>query len=164
MGGVILPEHYVGQPLILGYQGQGVELVLPDNIVGFLQSGAFAGADQLFKGCHEAVDLFAGIHPGYPVVPAGDKAQELAVGGTILSDRHSGVAGPFLQLQHVRQGGVRPDIGVAGDKAGLVALDPGDHGGLALHALGAVDKGDAALLCQGDCHPIIRNRLHDCRY
>ena len=56
---------------------------------------------------------------------------------------------------------VRADVGIADDKARLIALDAGDHRGLALDGLRAVDKGNAALLGQGDGHLVVGNRLHD---
>ena len=76
-------------------------------------------------------------------------------GAVILGDRHSGVAVFLLQRQHIRQGGVGGQVGVAADEAGLVVFHTGHHDRLALHRLGAIDKGDAALLGQGDGHGVV---------
>ena len=67
----------------------------------------------------------------------------------------------LAQIQHVGQGLVGAQVRVADHEAGLVVLHAGDHGGLLLDGLGAVDERNAALLGQRDCHAVVRNRLHD---
>ena len=81
--------------------------------------------------------------------------------GAVIRDRHGGVAGPFLQGQHVRQRVPQAEIGVADDKARLVVLHPPYHLRLLLDGLGDIDEGDAALLRQGDAHLLSGYRLHD---
>ena len=147
--------------VVFVHDGQAVQLVLPDNVVGLLQSGLLGGGDELGAGGHEVADLFRRLHPGNPVVPAGDNAQQLSVGGAVGGDGHGGEAVSGLQRQHVRQGGIRSQIGSGGDEAGLIALHLGHHGSLILNALGAENEADAALLGQGNGQGIVGNGLHD---
>ena len=160
MAVIVLAEHDVFQPALAVHQGQGVDLVVPNDVVGLFQGGGVRGDDQLLQGGHKLLDLDVGAHPADPVVPAGHDAHQHAVGGAVLGNGHSGVAGLGLQGQHVGQGGLRGQVGVGGDKALLIVLDPGDHGRLVLNALRAIDKGDAALLGQGDGQLLPGDRLH----
>ena len=50
MVGVVLAEDEVHQVAVLVHDGQGVELVLPDDVVGLLQGGAGRGRDELLSG------------------------------------------------------------------------------------------------------------------
>ena len=163
MGGVVLPEYEIHQVVILVHDGQAVELVLPNDVVGFLQGGVRRGGDQLLTGGHEIPDLVGGSHTADTVVAAGADAQELAVGGAVLGDGHGGEAVALLQRQHVGEGGLRGQIGSGGDKTGLIALHPCHHGGLILNGLGAVNEADAALLCQSDGKGVVGDGLHDGR-
>ena len=49
VGGVVLAEHEIQQVVILVHDGQAVELVLPDDVVGFLQGSVRRGGDQLLS-------------------------------------------------------------------------------------------------------------------
>ena len=158
---VVLAEDEVAQAAAIVDDGQGIELVLPDDVVGLLEGGALLGPDQLFKGGHEAGDLGVGLHAGHTVVTAGDNAHQLALGGAVLGDGDGGVAGALLELQHVPQSGLGAQVGVAADKAGLVALGPADHGGLVLDGLGAVNEADAAFFGEGNGQTVAGNGLHD---
>ena len=161
MGVVVLPEHEAHQMPAGGDDGQGVELVVPDDIIGGLQAGALRGGDDFLRRGHEFADRGGRVHAAHPVVPAGDEAQQLSGAGAVIRDRHGGVAGPFLQGQHVRQRVPQAEIGVADDKARLVVLHPPYHLRLLLDGLGDIDEGDAALLRQGDAHLLSGYRLHD---
>ena len=163
MGGVVLAEDEVHQTVVVVDDGEAVELVVPDDVVGFLQGSGLGSGDQLLTGGHEGGDLVIGVHTGDAVVAAGDDAQQLAVGGAVGGDGHGGEAVAVLQSQHVGQGVVGGQVGSGGDEAGLVALDTGDHSGLILDGLGAVDEADAALLGQSDGQGVIGDGLHDGR-
>ena len=160
VGGVVLAEDEVQQMVLLVHNGQGIELVFPDDVVGFLQGGVRGSRYQLLPGGHEGPHLVGRLHTGDPVVPAGHNAQQLSVGGAVVGDGHGGEAVFGLQVQHIRQGVFRGQVGGGGDEARLVVLDPGDHGGLALNGLGAEDEADAALLGQCDGQGIIGDGLH----
>ena len=138
--------------------------MIPDDIVGLLEGGALGGSNEPLIGGHEGADLGGGVHTADPVVTAGDDAQELALAGTVGGNGHGGVTGALLQVQHILHGGVRGEVGIAGDKARLVALHPSHHSRLILHGLGAVDKGDAALLCQSHRQGVVGHGLHDSRH
>ena len=162
VGGIVLAEYEVFESLILIHQRQGVELVLPDDVVCFLERGVGVRGDQIFKLGHEFRDRSVQLHAADAVVAAGDDADQLAVGGAVLGDCDGGMSGLILELEDILEGLVRADIGIAGDKARLVALDSGHHCSLILNRLGTINKGDAALFCQRNRHLVVRNRLHDC--
>ena len=158
---VVLAEDEIEQPPAGADDGQGVELVVPDDVVGLLEAGALGGGDQLLKGGHEFGDPGGGVHTADAVIPAGDDAQQFPLIGAIRGDSYGGVAVALLQLQHVLEGGVGGQIGVAGDEARLVAFDSGHHGRLVLHGLGAVDEAQPALPGQGHGQGVVGHGLHD---
>ncbi len=158
---IVLAEHEVQKPPIDADDRQGVELVVPDDVVGLLEAGALGGGNKLLEGGHELGHRGGGIHAADPVVPAGDDAQQPALVGAVGGDGHGGVPVPGLQVQHVLEGGVRGQVGVAGDKARLIALHPGHHGGLVLHGLGAVDEAQPSLPGQGHRQGVVGHGLHD---
>jgi len=161
VGVVVLAEDEILQVALGIHQRQRVDLVVPDDVVAVMQGGVFRGRDQLFDGGHEGGD--GGVIGGVvdAVIAGGHDAQQLAVGGAVGGDGNGGVAGAGLQLQHIVQGGRRGQIGVRDDIAGLIALDAADHRCLILNALGAIDKGNAALACQRDRQLVAGDCLHD---
>ena len=159
--GVVLPEDEVQQVVVFVHDGQAVQLVLPDDVVGLFQRGLRGGGDQLLPGSHEGGNLVRRLHAGDPVVPAGHDAKELTVGGAVIGDGHGGEAVLCLQRQNICQSVLRGQIGSRGDEAGLVVLDPGDHGRLALNGLRAENEADAALLRQCNGQRVIGHRLHN---
>ena len=163
MRGVVLAEYKVHQTVFIIHDGQAVELVFPDDVVCFLQSGLLGSGDQLCTGSHEGRNLVRGIHTGNAVVTAGDDAQELAVGSAVLGDGHGGEAVAFFQSQNVSQSMIRSQVGSRGDEASLVALDLGNHGSLLLDGLRTIDKADTAFLCKSNGQSVVGNRLHNSR-
>ena len=161
MVGIVLAEDHIQEFALIVHDGQGIELVVPNDVVGLFEGGTLGGGHQLFQGRHEFPDLQLRRHAADAVVAAGHNAQKLAVGGAVLRDGHGGVARLGFQFQHVGQGVLRRQVAVADHEAGLVGLDPGDHSRLLLDGLGAVNKGNAALLGQGDGHGIVGHRLHN---
>ena len=161
VGVIVLAEHEAHQMAVVGDNGQGVELVIPDNVVGCFQTGALGSGDDFLHGGHKLADGGGGVHAADPVVTAGDQAQQLAGTGAVIGDGHGGVAGALLQSQYVRQGVTQAQVGVAEYKAGLVVFDLTDHFGLLVNGLGDIDESDAALLGQSDAHLLTGDRLHD---
>ena len=53
MGVIVLAEHQVHQLLVLIHQRKAVNLVLPDNIIGFLQGSGLVGINQIIQRCHK---------------------------------------------------------------------------------------------------------------
>ena len=96
VGIVVLAEHKAHQMAVGRHDGQGVELVVPDDVVGGFQTGALRGGDDLLHRGHKFADRSGGVHAADPVIPAGDQAQQLSGTGAVVSDSHGGVAGPLL--------------------------------------------------------------------
>ena len=163
VGVIVLAEHEAHQMAVVGDDGQGVELVVPDDVVGHLQAGALGGEDELFHRGHELADGGGGIHAADTVVPAGDQAQQLAGAGAVVGDGHGGVAGALLESQHIGQRVAHTQVGVTGDEAGLVVFHLADHFGLLGNGLGDIDEGDAALTGQTNAHFFTGHGLHDGR-
>ena len=161
---VVLAEYHVDEVLLVVYERQGVELVVPDDVVCGLEAGVRRGGDQLVERSHELLDLSLAAHAGYTVVAARYDAEQLAVCRAVIGDGHGGVAGALLEGQYLCKGGLRLYVGVGNDEAGLVALDAGYHSRFAFDRLRTVDEGNAALLRQCDRHAVIGYRLHDRRY
>ena len=77
---VVLTEDEVDEVVVLIDDGQGIELVLPDDVVGFLEGDAEATDLELGEGGHEVLDeriLGCGADA---VVTAGDDTEQTAVG------------------------------------------------------------------------------------
>ena len=161
MGGVVFTEDKVHEAIVFVYNGQAVQLMGPDDVIGLFQGGFRGSGDQLLPGGHKVPHSVGGLHTGYTVVPAGDDAQELAISGAVVGDGHGGEAVSRFQRQHVRQSGVRGQVGGGGDEACLVVLHLGNHGRLAFNGLGTVNEADAALLRQGDGQGVVGHGLHN---
>ena len=145
------------------HDGQRVELVLPDEVVGNLKGGAVLGADGLVGRSHEILDLAVTGIARHAVIAGGNDAAELAVRGAVLGDGHGGVAGAVEQLEDLGERHVGGKGGVRDDEARLIRLDLTNHRGLVVGALGAVDKRDAAFLSKRDGELGTGYRLHDGR-
>ena len=157
---VVLAEHEGGHIAVLGDDGQGVELVLPNDVVGLPEAHTLVGVHQGGEGGHELPYRGVQAHAAHPVVPAGDHAHQLPVGAAVLGDGDGGVARALLQGDHVPQGGIGGHVGVAADEAGLALFHRPDHGRLALDALGHEDEGHAAFPRQGRRQLFAGHGLH----
>ena len=158
---VVLAEDDAHQMVVVVDDRQGVELVVPDDVVGNLEADVLVAHDKLLTRGHELGDLLLVIIAAGAIVTAGDDAQELALGGAVVGDRHGGVTGLVLELDDLLHGHVGGQCGIGLDEAGLVILDGLDHGGLGLGSLGTVDEGQAALGSERDTHVDARDGLHD---
>ena len=161
VGGVVLAEYEIHQMAFIVHDGQAVELMLPNDVVGHLQRGLLGGDDQLFQGGHEGGHLVQGAHAGHAVVTAGDNAQQLTGGSAVVGDGHGGETVGGLQIQHIGQSMIRSQIGGGDHEASLVALDLADHFCLALNGLRTENEAQTTLFCQGDGQGIVGNGLHD---
>ena len=144
MGVVVLPEHKVGEVIVLVDQRKVVQLVFPDDVIGIFEGSGIGGSDELFTGRHELFDFGGRVHTRYTVVLGTDDAEELAVRGTVIGDGDGGVTGALFQSQDIGKGVVRSQVARGDNEALLIVLDAGDHGGLRLDGLGAEDEGDTA--------------------
>ena len=158
---VVLAEHQVHEAIVVVHHGQGVQLVVPDDVVGNLEAGVGRSHDHLLARGHEVGHLRVHGHTGQTVVAIGDHAHQLAVRRTVGGDGHGGVTVLLLEGYHVGQRHLGREVRVAGDEAGLVVLDASDHSGLVLDGLGAVHERQAAFGSKRDGHAVVGHSLHD---
>ena len=158
---VVLAEDDAHQVIVVVDDGQGVELVVPDDVVGNLEADVLVAYDELLTRGHELGDLRLVVITAGAIVTAGDDAQELTLGSAIVSDRHGGVTGLLLELDDLLHGHVGGQRGIGLNEASLVILDGLDHSGLGLGALGTVNEGQATLGSERDTHVDARDGLHD---
>jgi len=71
---VVFSEYEVRQALIVVYDWQSVELVIPKNVVGLTECAAVFDVNELFEWCHELADLSVCSHPADTVVTAGHQS------------------------------------------------------------------------------------------
>ena len=101
MGIIVFTENHIQKPLVFVNDRQAVELVVPNDIIRFLQRNAFFGINQVLKRSHKLCYLCGRIHSADAVVPAGDNAQQLALGSAVIGYRDSGVPGLCFQIQNI---------------------------------------------------------------
>ena len=147
VGIIILAEHQRAQVTVLIDNRKRVDLVVPDDIVAFLQRHAGICRYTLRCGSHKLAHLKVTIISRNPVITAGYNTAEFTKGLSILGNRHGGVAGSITYIQHILKRHCRRKGGVRNNKASLVRLNLTYHGGLILGGLRAINKRNAALLC-----------------
>ncbi len=117
--------------------------------------------DEIFEFGHKLGDFCICRHAADAVITAGNKAHQFAVWRAILGYGHGRMARFLLERQNICKRIIRTKVGIAGNKAGFIALDPGDHCGLALDGLRTINKRKTAFLRQSNGHPIVGYRLHN---
>ena len=161
MAVVVLAENDAHEVIVVVDDRQGVELVIPDDVVGNLEADVLIANDELLTRGHELGDLLLVVIAAGAIVTAGDNTQKLTLGSAIVGDRHGGVTGLLLELDDLLHGHVGSQRGIGLNEAGLVILDGLDHSGLGLGALGTVNEGQATLGSERDTHVDARDGLHD---
>ena len=161
MGIVVLAEHDADEMVVVVHDGQGVELLVPDEVVRILEGDVLVAHDELGAGRHELGDLLGVVVAAGAIIAARHDAEQLAARRAVVGDGHRGVAGLLLEGDDLLHRHVGGEGGVGLDETRLVVLDRFDHGGLGLGGLRAVDEGDAALGGKGDAHVNAGNGLHD---
>ena len=161
MAVVVLAEDDAHEVIVVVDDGQGVELIVPDDVVGNLKADVLVAHDELLTRGHELGDLRLVVIATGTIVTAGDDAQELPLGSAVVGNRHGGVTGLLLELDDLLHGHVGGQRGIGLNETGLVVLDGLDHSGLGLGALGTVNEGQAALGSERDAHVDARDGLHD---
>ena len=140
---------------------QGVEFVVPDDVVGDLEADVLIAHDELLTRGHELGDLLLVVIAAGAVVTAGDDTQELALGGAVVGDRHGRVAGFLLELDDLLHGHVGGQRGIGLNETSLVILNGLDHSSLGLGGLRTVNEGQATLGSERDTHVDARDGLHN---
>ena len=158
---VILAEDDAHEVIVVVDNGQSVELVVPDDVVGNLEADVLVAHDELLARGHELGDLLLVVIAAGAIVTAGDDAQELALGSAIVGDRHGGVAGLLLELDDLLHGHVGGQRGIGLNETSLVILNGLNHSSLGLGGLRTVNEGQATLGSERDAHVDARDGLHD---
>ena len=158
---IVLAENHIHQVAFVRHDGDGVELVLPDDVVRLREPRGSGRRNQLFERGHELLDGSLGCHAADAIITRSHNAEQLAEAGAVVRDGDGVVSLAAHEFQHVREGAVRGEVGVRHHEARLIVLDAPDHCRLVLHRLRAVDEGDAALTRQSDGERIVAHRLHD---
>ena len=143
--------------------GEGVELMLPDDVVRFLEGDAQTTNLELREGGHEVLHqriLWGGADA---VVTAGDHSEETTVRRAVFCDPNGRVSRLGTQCEDIAEGGVGANVRVAGDEAGLELLDTAYHLRLLCDGLRAVDEGKTSIASQLNGERVVGDRLHDGR-
>ena len=138
--------------------------MLPDDVVCFLQRGILIRIDQILKFRHELGDLRLRSHPADAVILVRHDSKKLSSAFPVIRHRDGGMSRFLRDIEHVRQCHIRRHVGIAHHKSGPVTLHPSHHFHLLLNRLRAINKGQAAFLCQRDRKSVVGNRLHDRGY
>ena len=161
MGIIVLAENKISE-IALGIDyGQGVELVVPDYIIGFLERCGVRSGDELFEGSHERRNFLVAGHAADAVVSARNYADKSAVSRAVLGHGDSGMAVSLLERDNVVESRVGSDVRVTDDEARLEILCSCDHCRLVLDALRAEDERHAALLCERHGELLAGDGLHN---
>ena len=157
---IVLAENERHQIPLFGDNGQSVQLIVPNNVVGFLQGGTFRCGDQLLRRSHKVLYLSGGLHAADTVITTSHQTQQLTGTGSVIGDRHGSVTGTLLHVQHIGQSILQTQVRVTDHKTRLIIFDLTDHLGLFLNGLRNKDKCNTALLGQTDTHLFAGNGLH----
>ena len=130
---IVFSENETNEAVILIYDRELVQLMVPDDVVGFFKSSSLTGNDELFERCHELGDLCLRIHTGNTVVTGGNDTEKLSVGLTVLGNRECTVVRSLTKLDDLFHGIVRGKVTVGNNNSGLILLYFPDHLALGLH-------------------------------
>lgn len=132
---VVFAEYERLETAVLTDDRKSVQLMIPDDIVRFLQRNALFRVDQLFKRRHKLRNLRRRIHSRHTVISAGHQTYDLAFRRTVFCHRNGGMSHSLLQRHHIRHRRVRRNIGIALYEARLRILDRSYHSGFILNRL-----------------------------
>ena len=98
---VVLAENHADHAPILREDRQLVDLVVPDDVVGFTQGDAFLAGHEVVQGRHERADRGIGRGTGHAIVAAGDNTDQAAIGSAIIGHSHGRMAGASFDHEYV---------------------------------------------------------------
>ena len=157
MGIIILAEYKADQMAVLIDNRKGVELVVPDKVICHFEGGILSCGNKLISWSHKLRYQLRAIIARRAIVTRGNNAHELTARSAVICDRHSGVTSLLFKIKHVTKGHLWSKGGVRNNKACLVALNLTNHLSFIFSRLRAINKGNAALLSQGNCQTRTRN-------
>ena len=160
---IVLTEYERDQMAVGRDNGKGVELVLPDDVVRFLEACSLGCRDNFFHRSHERGNGNRRFHPADAVVAAGNDAKQFTCTGSVIGHGHGGMAGALLKRQNIRQRVAQAQVGIARDEARFIVFDLANHLGLLLNRLRDVDECDATFFRQANAHLFTGDRLHNGR-
>ena len=137
MLGVILAEHHIHKVAFVGKDGDGIELVLPYDVVRLRKPRGRGRGDE--RG-HKLRNLGFERHTADAVVAAGDYAEQLPETAAVVRHGDGVVPLAFDEFEHVGKGVVGHHVGVGHHETRLVVLDAAHHSRLVFHGLRAVNE------------------------
>ena len=162
MGQVIFTEYHVKQTAFFINDGKGVQFVIPNDVVSFLQSGFFASNNQFINRSHKFFNFGVRIHTARTVVTASNETFQFAINGTVGSNSNSGVTSAFFQSEDVSQSAIRTDIGITSYETCAMAFNTSNHCSFVFDSLRTINKGNAAFFGKSNSEFFARYGLHDC--
>lgn len=96
MGLVILPENHIKQVSIFINNGKGVELVVPNDVIGFFQRNVRIANHHFRDWRHEVLDKVRHMHAADTVVTARHNAFKMTMARTIACNSDGRVTRFFL--------------------------------------------------------------------
>ena len=164
MACIVFTEYQIFQSAFFIYDGQLVDLVVPDDVVCFFQGCAGGSCDQVSQRCHEVFYLFCTFHTAHTVVSACNQTYQFALCCTICCNSYCGMTCSCFQSQNIIQCAFRADIGIGYHEACFVGFCSCYHCSLAFDGLRTINERDTAFLRQSHCHFVIGYRLHNRGY
>ena len=152
MGIIVLAEYEAIQTAVLVEYRQGVDLVVPNDVVCFGKGDAVFSFDELVNRGHEVLDLFRSVHAADSVVTAGYDADHLAGRGAVFGDGDGGMTCLCLEGEDVSKSVFRRKVGVARNKSCFLSFNSGNHGCFIFRGLGSIDERNAAVSCEFNGH------------
>ena len=98
---IVLTKDHIEQVIVFIDDGKRVELVIPDDIVSFLERSICRANDEVLAWRHEIRNRRVEAHARKTIVTTGDHAEQLALRTTTFSDRHGGVPAAILEFDHI---------------------------------------------------------------
>ena len=145
-------EYEAIQTAVLVEYRQGVDLVVPNDVVCFGKGEAVFSFDELVNRGHEVLDLFRSVHAADSVVTAGYDADHLAGRGAVFGDGDGGMTCLCLEGEDVSKSVFRRKVGVARNKSCFLSFNSGNHGCFIFRGLGSIDERNAAVSCEFNGH------------
>ena len=117
---VVLTEDEETEIALLIHEGEGIDLIIPNDIIRLAERRILARGDELFEESHKGGDGSVGRGMSHAIVAARHDADQLAERRAVLGHSHRAVSRFLLEREDVGEGGRGHQVGIADDKALLV--------------------------------------------